>query len=68
MVGCFINCKGTVIKWDISIKTKEANLDRQILEIFKSLSNWTAGTLNGKSVDSRLLFKYKIKKGRLTLD
>jgi hypothetical protein len=67
-IGCFINCKGTVVEWDISVKSKDADLDRQILEIFKSLSNWTAGTLNGKNVDSRLLFKYKIKKGHLTLD
>ncbi len=67
-IGCFINCEGTVVEWDISLNSKDADLDQQILEIFKSLSNWTAGKLNGKNVDSRLLFKYKIKKGQLSLD
>ena len=68
MVGVYINCKGEALNWEISVKTKNEELDRQLLDIFKTLQNWTAGKLNGNSVDSRELISYTIKKGVIILN
>lgn len=68
MVGVYINCEGVCLEWDISVETKNAELDKQILEIFKTFTEWTAGSLDGKNVDTRDLFSYEIKKGVLTLN
>lgn len=68
MVGVFINCEGTAVQWDIAMKSKSAELDRQVLEIFQTFNEWTAGKLNGKTVDTRELFSYEIKKGVLKLN
>lgn len=68
MVGVYINCKGEALNWAISVKTKNEELDKQILEVFKTLQNWTAGKLDGKNVDSRELISYTIKKGKIILN
>ena len=68
MVGVYINCEGKALEWDISVKTKSAELDQQILEIFKTFNEWTSGKLNGKEVDTRELFSYEIKKGILKIN
>lgn len=67
MIGMYVNCKGEVVGWRISIKLNE-DIDAELLKVFKTFNEWTAGTLNGKSVDSDELFSYKIKKGVLTLN
>jgi len=68
MLSCFVSCKGITLKWEISKETKNTDVDRQVLEVFKSIPDWKPGILNGKNVDSRLLVTYKIKKGHLTLE
>lgn len=68
MVGVYINCEGRVLQWDVSVKTKSAELDKQILEIFQTFNDWTVGKLNGKGVDTRDLFSYEIKKGVLKIN
>lgn len=68
MVGVFINCKGEPLNWEISVKTNNDELDQQIIDIFKTLKNWTPGKLDENSVDSRELISYKIKKGLIILE
>lgn len=68
MVGVYINCKGEALNWDISVKTKNDELDQQILDVFKTLQTWTSGKLDDKNVDSRELMSYKIKKGMIILE
>ena len=63
MIGLIINCKGEVLECKMDNTTGNKELDKQIEEIFNSLGNWKSGTLDGKSVDSSLLFSFKIKKG-----
>lgn len=66
MVGIFINCKGEVVKCDIDNKTGNAELDKQILEVFNALpKTWRNGFLDGRAVDSTQLFSYTIKKGKV---
>ena len=48
--------------------TKSEILDEQIVAIFKTLGPWTAGELDGKAVDTVLLFSFEIKKGVLELN
>jgi hypothetical protein len=68
MAGVYINCKGEAIGWEIDNKSKSEELDKQLLEVFKTLTSWTQGKLNGMSVDARELISYTIKKGVLTLN
>lgn len=67
MVSVYINCKGEPIGWKISVKTN-AELDKQLLEVFQTFTEWTIGTLNNKNVDSVQLISYKIKKGNLIIE
>ena len=66
MIGLIINCKGEVVQCKMDNKTKSAELDKQIEEVFNSLGEWKAGQLNGKKVDSSVLYSFKIKKGKIT--
>jgi len=68
MIGLIINCKGEVVQCKMDNKTKSAELDKQIEEVFNSLGEWKAGKLNGKKVDSSVLYSFKIKKGKITFD
>jgi hypothetical protein len=63
MIGLIINCKGEVVKCEMDNKTKNVELDKQIVAIFNSLGEWKPGTLNRGKVDSSRLFSFKIKKG-----
>jgi hypothetical protein len=67
MVGIFINCKGEAVQCKIDNKTKSPALDEQIVHVFKTLTSWKAGKLNGKKVDSLTLWSFTIKDGKLTL-
>lgn len=67
MVSIIINCKGEVVRCETDNKTKDAELDKQILAVFSTLKNWKAGKLDGKHVDSVTLWSFEIKKGELKL-
>ncbi len=68
MVSIIINCEGEVLQCEMDNKTKSEILDEQIVAIFKTLGPWTAGELDGKAVDTVLLFSFEIKKGVLELN
>lgn len=46
----------------MGVKTKDPELDSQLMAVFKTLGNWESGKLNEKNVDSTQLFSFKIKK------
>lgn len=68
MISIYVNCKGEMVKCEMDNKSKNPELDAQIEAVFKTLSGWKAGTLNGTAVDSMLIFSIKIKKGKITLE
>jgi hypothetical protein len=68
MVSIFINCKGQVVQCKTDNKTKSPVLDEQVVNVFKTLTSFKAGKLNGKEVDSLRLWSFEIKKGKLTLN
>lgn len=67
MVSLIINCKGDVVQCKIDNKTKSPVLDEQVVNVFKTLTSWKAGKLNGKKVDSIKLWSFEISDGKITL-
>ena len=65
MVSIIINCKGEVVRCETDNKTKNEELDKQILAVFSSLKTWKPGKLNGKEVDNVILWSFIIKKGKI---
>ncbi len=70
MIGFYVSCEGKMIGCEMDNKTKSKELDAQIVAVFNELliDTWKPGTLNGKEVDTRLLYSFDIKKGKLTLN
>ena len=52
----------------IDNKTKDPVLDEQVVNVFKTLTSWKAGKLNGKNVDSMKLWSFEIADGKITID
>lgn len=63
MVNLIINCKGKMVRCQIDNKTQSPELDQQIVDVFSKMVDWKAGTLNGKPVDTSVLYSFEIKKG-----
>lgn len=68
MIGLIVNCKGELVQCNMDNKTKSAELDRQIEDVFRTLTTWTPGKLNGRAVDTSILYSFKIKGGKLVLN
>jgi len=68
MVSVIINCKGEVVKCEMDNKTKDPELDKQIVAVFAVLGQWKAGKIGKKEVDSVKLFSFEIKKGKIRLN
>jgi len=67
MVSIIINCKGNVVQCKIDNESKSPILDEQVVNVFKTLTSWKAGKLNGKEVDSMRLWSFEVKKGKIIL-
>lgn len=67
IISIIINCKGEVVQCKIDNKTKSEILDDQIVSVFKLLTSWKAGKLNGDNVDSIKLWSFEIKDGKIKL-
>ncbi len=63
MISLIINCKGELVQSKMDNETKSLELDKQIETVFAQLLKWKPGKLNGKRVDSVILYSFKIKKG-----
>jgi hypothetical protein len=68
MVSIIINFKGKVVQCKTDNKTKSPLLDEQIVNVFKKLTSWEAGQLDGEDVDSIRLWSFEIKNGKLKLN
>lgn len=67
MVGLIVNCEGKMVRCQIDNKTQNPELDLQIVDIFSKMVDWKAGTLNGKPVDTVVLYSFEIKNGTISL-
>jgi len=64
MVSLIINCKGQLVQCEMDNKTKDSELDKQIVAVFNSLGEWKSGTYDIINVDSVVLMSFEIKKGK----
>lgn len=66
-VSTLVNCKGELVL--VELDTKSAEFNQQVCGTFRTMgATWTAGHINGKTVDSVELWGIEIKKGRIVLD
>ncbi|MFD0975441.1 hypothetical protein [Salinimicrobium gaetbulicola] len=67
MVNLIINCKGQMVRCEIDNKTKSTELDQQLVAVFAKLEKWKAGSINGESVDTSVLYSFTIENGKIHL-
>jgi hypothetical protein len=68
MIGFYVNCEGELLGCKMDNKTGNEELDAQIEAVFNKLIDWKAGTLNGKKVDTHVLYSFVVKKGKIKLN
>jgi hypothetical protein len=68
IVDIIINCKGEVVKCEMDNKTRNSELDKQIVAVFNSLGSWKPGKVDDKTTDTCKLWSFEIKKGQITID
>lgn len=68
MVNMIINCKGEMVQCEIDNKTKNSELDEQIVAVFAEMQNWVPGKINGRAIDTAVLYSFEIKNGKIILD
>ena len=68
MIGFYVNCEGEMLACEMDNTTGNQELDRQMEEVFRTFGNWQPGTLNGMNVDTRVLYTFTVKGGRITLN
>lgn len=66
-VNLIVNCEGQMVRCGISNKTQSPELDKQIVDVFSRMKNWDAGTVDGKPVDTSILYSFTIENGVLSL-
>lgn len=67
MVNLIVNCEGEMVRCQIDNKTQSPELDQQIVDVFSKMVAWKAGTVNGKSVDTSVLYSFEITNGVISL-
>jgi hypothetical protein len=67
MVNLIINCEGKMVRCQIDNKTQSPELDQQIVKVFSKMTEWKAGSVNGKTVDTSVLYNFEIVDGEISL-
>ena len=67
MVSVIVNCKGQMVRCEIDNKTRNPELDSQIVAVFSELTEWSAATIKGQHVDSVVLYSFEIVNGKIIL-
>lgn len=67
MVNLIVNCEGKMVRCQIDNNTQSPELDQQIVDVFSKMVEWKAGTVNGKSVDTSVLYRFEITNGVISL-
>jgi hypothetical protein len=63
----YINCHGDMVACILGQSSGFAELDDQVLAVFKQLNHWQPGTVKGKKVDTMRLFTIAIQNGQISL-
>lgn len=67
MLNLIVNCHGKMVRCQIDKETKSKELDQQLVSVFAEMKNWEAGTINGKAVDTVVLYSFTIENGKVSL-
>jgi len=67
MVSVIVNCKGDMVRCNISNKTRNTELDNQIVKVFSEIKIWSPATVKGRRVDSVVLYSFEIVNGKIIL-
>jgi hypothetical protein len=63
-----VNCNGEVGGgFHVVIKSGDENLDRELIDFFKTITNWKPGMLKKKTVDSWYMWRLEIKDGYIDI-
>lgn len=69
MISIVINCEGKVIGWSEVVKSKNGELNDEILAyLMKQDLEWEAGKYKEEKIDSVYSFSYQIVRGKLRLN
>ncbi|WP_294670668.1 hypothetical protein [uncultured Fluviicola sp.] len=69
MISIVINCEGKVIGWSEVVKSKNRELNDEILAyLMKQDFEWEAGKYKEEKIDSIYSFSYQIVRGKLRLN
>lgn len=55
-------------RMQIDNKTKNSDLDSQIVAVFAEMKKWTPGLVNNKPYDTAELYSFTIKKGKISVE
>ena len=67
MVNLIVNCEGEMVRCQIDNKTQNPELDKQIVAVFAKMKDWKAGSIDGNSVDTSVLYSFEIDNGTISL-
>ncbi|PJB13227.1 MAG: hypothetical protein CO119_02740 [Flavobacteriales bacterium CG_4_9_14_3_um_filter_40_17] len=63
-----VNCNGEVGGgFHIVIKSGDQNLDHELIDFFKTITNWKPGMIKKKAVDSWYMWRLEIKDGYIDI-
>lgn len=69
MVSVIINCEGKVIGWAEVVKSRNDELNKEILQYLVMQNfDWEAGIYKEEAIDSIFSFSYQIVRGKLRLN
>lgn len=67
VVSCIINCKGELVRVSISTASESAELDEEVMVVFREQKQWTPGTYHGTPVDNVKLIGFEVENGVITI-
>ena len=67
-LSLIINCNGELIKVSVSSKSKNEELDNEVIAFVKEKTTWEVGTYHDKAVDSSQFLSYNVEQGKLTFN
>lgn len=67
IIRLIVNCKGEMVQCQMDNKTQSPELDKQIVSVFAGLESWAPGQVNGKPVDTVVLYSFRIENGKIVL-
>ena len=66
-IECTVNCKGQTSNYNPIVSCDNYQLESELIELLQEIDQWNVGTVDGQAHDYWYLWKFKVKKGKLTI-